>query len=379
MKKSVKYLIGAGILLLGGVVFYNKVYIPKSTYTKIIPSKGDLAIQRFGIGTVDAKEIYTINALSATKIKAINVDEGEWVKKGQLLVVMDSVDLPELLSQAKISVQKAKLEVKASFKDLDALYAQKNLARVTYERYKKLKEKSFASQSEYDKAQADLKAIRAQIAATQAHIASAKQEVLRAQKSVDALTVKLAEYKLYAPVDGYVIAKEASIQESVQPTTPILKIVDPKDVWIKATIDERISGGIHTNQKASITLRSAPKRTFQGYVKRIAAQSDAVTQEREVDVAFTKLPLPFYINEQAEVLIQTKLLHNAIKVPLNAVVHKATQDGVWLEKNNKAHFQKITILGVDSSMAAVASLPLNAAILLPAKNKKPLLEGTRVY
>ncbi len=379
MKKSVKYLIGAGILLLGGVVFYNKVYIPKSTYTKIIPSKGDLAIQRFGIGTVDAKEIYAINALSATKIKAINVDEGEWVKKGQLLVVMDSVDLPELLSQAKISVQKAKLEVEASFKDLDALYAQKNLARVTYERYKKLKEKSFASQSEYDKAQADLKAIRAQIAATQAHIASAKQEVLRAQKSVDALTVKLAKYKLYAPVDGYVIAKEASIQESVQPTTPILKIVDPKDVWIKATIDERISGGIHTNQKASITLRSAPKRTFQGYVKRIAAQSDAITQEREVDVAFTKLPLPFYINEQAEVLIQTKLLHNAIKVPLNAVVHKATQDGVWLEKNNKAHFQKITILGVDSSMAAVASLPLNAVILLPAKNKKPLLEGTRVY
>ena len=379
MKKSVKYLIGAGILLLGGLVFYNKVYIPKSTYTKITPSKGNLAIQRFGIGTVDAKEIYAINAMSATKIKAINVDEGEWVKKGQLLVVMDSVDLPELLSQAKISVQKAKLEVKASFKDLDALYAQKNLARVTYERYKKLKEKSFASQSEYDKAQADLKAIRAQIAATQAHIASAKQEVLRAQKSVDALTVKLAKYKLYAPVDGYVIAKEASIQESVQPTTPILKIVDPKDVWIKATIDERISGGIHANQKASITLRSAPKRTFQGYVKRIAAQSDAITQEREVDVAFTKLPLPFYINEQAEVLIQTKLLHNAIKVPLNAVVHKATQDGVWLEKNNKAHFQKITILGVDSSMAAVTSLPLNAVILLPAKNKKPLLEGTRVY
>jgi len=379
MKKNLKYLIGAGILLLGGLVFYNKVYIPKSTYTKITPSNGDLTIQRFGIGTVDAKEIYAINAMSATKIKAINVDEGEWVKKGQLLVVMDSVDLPELLSQAKISVQKAKLDVKASFKDLDALYAQKNLARVTYERYKKLKEKSFASQSEYDKAQADLKAIRAQIAATQAHIASAKQEVLRAQKSVDALTVKLAKYKLYAPVDGYVIAKEASIQESVQPTTPILKIVDPKDVWIKATIDERISGAIHANQKASITLRSAPKKKFQGYVKRIAAQSDAVTQEREVDIAFKKLPLPFYINEQAEVLIQTKVLHNAIKIPLNAVVHKATQDGVWIEKNSKAHFQNITILGVDGSMAAVASLPLNAAILLPAKNKKPLLEGARVY
>ena len=379
MKKSLKYIVILAVILIAGAIFYNKVYIPKSTYERVTPTQGDLDLTIFGIGNVGAKEIYAVNSLTATKIKAINSDEGKWVKKGDLLVVMDAVDLPQLIEEAKIAVQKAQMEVTASIKDLDALYAQKHLASITYKRYEKLKAQSFASEAEYDKAKADLDAINAQIAATKAHIDSAKHEVIRAQKSVDALTTKLSRYKIYAPVDGYVIAKNADIGESVVPTQPILKIVNAKDVWIRTYIDERISGNIKVGQKAQITLRSQAGKKFNGYVKRIVAQSDPITQEREVDVAFEKLPLPFYINEQAEVLIATKTLKNVTKVPLNVIVHKDGKSGVWVDKESKAHFKNVKILGEDEKMAAVADLSPNAVLILPAKNKKPLFEGSKVH
>jgi RND family efflux transporter MFP subunit len=291
---------------------------------------------------------------------------------------MDSVDLPQLLQEAKISVKKSLLEVVATQKELNSQLAQKKLAQVTYTRYKKLKKQSFASQSEYDKAKADLDALEAEMQATKAHINSAKAEVKRSRKVVEALEVKLSRYKVYAPVDGYVISKDAQITQSVVPTQAILKIVDPKTVWIKSYIDERISSNIKIGQKAQITLRSEPNKKFNAYVKRIVAQSDAVTQEREVDVAFEKLPIPFYINEQTEVLINTKKLLNAVKIPSDLIVYKDSKAGVWVIKNGSAHFNKVKILGINKNMTAVDGLNINVELIVPAKDKKPLYEGSRV-
>jgi len=378
MNKYMKYIIFIALAIVIGVVFYNKVYIPKSSYEKLSPTRGDIDIEVFGIGNVGARDIYNINALVAGKILKINTDEGKWVKKGTLLVVMDSVDLPQLLQEAKISVQKALLEVVATQKELNSQLAQRKLAQVTYNRYKKLKKQSFASQSEYDKAKADLDALDAQMEATKAHIDSAKTEVERAKKGVESLEVKLSRYKVYAPIDGYVISKDAQITQSVLPTQAILKIVDPKTVWVKAYIDERISSKIKVGQKAKITLRSEPNKKFNAYVKRIVAQSDVVTQEREVDISFEKLPIPFYINEQTEVLISTKKLLNVVKVPTKLLVYKDAKAGVWIIKNGSAHFNEVKILGISQDMTAVNKLDANAVLIVTAKDKKPLYEGSRV-
>ncbi len=379
MNTMIKYVIVALLVVGGALVFYNKVYIPKSTYNKITPTKGNLDVTVFGIGEVDAKDIYSVNAQTSAKILTITKDAGDWVKKGELLVAMDPVDLPQLLQEAKIAVKKASLEHIASKKELQSLVAQKKLALITYKRYAKLKEQSFASQSEYDKAKADLDALNAQIAASKARINAAAAEIVRAQKGVEALSVKLSRYTITAPVDGYVIAREADVAESVAPTMPILKIVDPKTVWIKASIDERISGAIAVGQKAIITLRSQANKKFLGLVKRIAPQSDAVTQEREVDVAFEKLPIPFYMNERAEVLITTKTLKDVVKIPSDLLVHKENRVGVWIDSNSKAHFNEVKVLGISNNEAAVSGLSLSAKVLVAVANKKPLFEGSGIH
>ena len=379
MKKLLQYSLLAVLLFLGGLLFYKKVYIPKTTYETVTSTKGDLSVEVFGIGNVGAKYTYSITAQTGGKILSIRTDEGKWVKKGDLLIVMDSVDIPQLLEETKLSVQKAGSELVATKKELESLLAQKRLAQITYARYEKLRKNSFASRAEYDKAKADLDVIEAQIAATQAHIKSATMEVGRAQKSVEALNEKLSRYKVYAPVDGVVISRTAEVAQTVLPSQAILKIVDPKDVWIRAYIDEKISGSIRVGQKAEITLRSQYEKRFSGSVKRIVAQSDAVTQEREVNVAFDTLPLPFYINEQAEVRIASKTYKDVVKVPLKALAYYKEKTGVWTEASGKAHFVPVKVLARGHSEAVVTGVDTEREILIDTGNKKPLKEGAGVH
>lgn len=380
MNKIVKYIIILIILAGAVAIFYNKVYMVKTTYKTLSPKLGDLNIKVFGIGNVDAKDIYSINAQTGGKIVSILTDEGEWVKKGDLLLTIDPVDMPELLQEMHINVKKAKSELNALTKESESLKVQKALAQITFNRYESLLKQSFVSQSEYDKAKADLDAINAQLDATMTRIESSEIEVERTQKNRDSLKTKLSRFKIYAPVDGYVISKEAQIAQSVSSSTTILKIVDPKTVWIRAYIDEKISGDIRVGQRADITLRSQSDKLFRGHVKRIVAQSDAVTQEREVNVAFDELPLPFYINEQARVSLNVKTISNAIKVPLNTLKMQNEKEGVWVLKDDKAHFKRLKIEAKSDNEAAIAEgINRDDLILIPNSSKKPLSEGMRIH
>ena len=380
MNKRIKYIIIILLAIVGGFLFYKNVYIVKTTYKTLSPKVANLDIKVFGIGNVSAKDIYSITAQTGGKIISILTDEGQWVKKGDLLITIDPVDMPELVQEMLISVEKTKSELKALIKESESLNAQKELALITYKRYEKLVKQSFVSKSEFDKAKTDLNALTAQLEATLVRIESSKIEVQRTQKNADSLKTKLSRFQIYAPVDGYVISKSAEVAQNVASSTTILKIVDPKTLWIKAYIDEKISGDIKVGQKAEITLRSQSNKQFTGSVKRIVAQSDAVTQEREINVAFDELPIPFYINEQARVTINAKTISNAITIPLNTIKVEDGKEGVWTLIDNKAYFKELNIQAKgDNEAAIISGIKTEDIIIIPDSSKKALSEGMRIH
>ena len=121
MKKTTNYLIAVAVVLAAGGLFYFKVYLPKTTFETVKAERKSMDDTVFGIGQVDAKNIYPLGAQTGGKILEILVDEGDWVKKGDLIASIDPVDMPQLLDEAKISGKKARLEVEASLKELESL------------------------------------------------------------------------------------------------------------------------------------------------------------------------------------------------------------------------------------------------------------------
>ena len=380
MNKWLKFLVIPLLIAIVGAVFYNKVYVVKSTFSVIKPSKGELEVGVRGIGNVDAKNIYAITAQTGGKIEEIFFDEGMWVKKGDLLLSIDAVDLPMQSDETKLSLKKAQYEENALKSNLDSLEAQKKLIEATYNRYAKLLEQKFASQAEYDKAKSDLQNIEAQMNAAKAQIASSKSEQLRLQKSIEAINEKLKRLKIYAPIDGYIVSKEAEKASYVLASSTIFKIVDPKTLWVKVNIDERLSNQVKLGQKAYIKLRSQPQNAIEGAIERIVAMSNLVTLEREVAVNFKNIPTPFYINEQAEVNIVVARHKDVIKIPLRLIAMKEGKKGVWTADQNNAHFKEISVLAQNDDEAAIASgIEADTELLIYNSSNKPLSEGMKIF
>lgn len=380
MKNWIKYTIIATFITIGGALFYNKVYVVKSTFDTTKPVLGNLHVTIRGIGNVDAKNIYAITAQTGGKIENIFFDEGAWVKKGDLLLSIDPVDMPMLLGEAKLSLKKSSHEAASAKDNKESLEAQKVLLQATYDRYKKLLEQKFVSRAEYDKAKSDLDNINAQINSSKSKIASAASEELRVQKSIEAIGAKLERLKIYSPIDGYVIAKEAEKNQYVLPSAPIFKIVDPKTLWVKANIDERLANQVKVMQKATIKLRSKPNEKIIGTLQRVVAMSNAVTLEREVNIGFDVTPEQFYINEQAEVNIEVAQHENVLKIPLKLLVAKEGKKGVWVAEGNNAFFKPVTVLAQNDEEAAISSgIDANTELLLYKPSNKPLSDGMKIF
>ncbi|MDD3442880.1 MAG: efflux RND transporter periplasmic adaptor subunit [Sulfurimonas denitrificans] len=380
MKNYLKYIIPGVIVVAIGAIFYNKVYVVKSTFQTIKPSIGELHVTIRGIGNVDAKNIYNITAQSGGKINEIFFDEGDFVKKGDLLLIIDSVDMPLLVEEAKASLLKAGFEASSSKESKEALEAQRTLIESTHARYKKLLEQKYLSQAEYDKAKSDLTNIDAQIASAKAKIASASSEELRLKKSIEALKEKLQRFKIYSPVDGYIISKDAELASYVLPSSTIFKIVDPKTLWIRTNVDERVASELKVGQKATINLRSKPNENIPATLQRVVATSNAVTLEREINVGFDVTPDKFYINEQAEVHVEVATYKDAIKIPAKLLRTYKEQRGVWVADGDSALFKPIEILAQNDNEVAVKSgISAEAELLELDISKKPLSNGMKIF
>lgn len=379
MKKNLKYIFILSLLCIFVTIMYNKVYIPKTTYHTVLPESGSLDVKVFGIGYLGAQNIYSLNAQTGGKIISILADEGDWVKKGDLLVTIDPVDIPKLLEEARVTVQKSHFELEASKREISSLEATHKLALITHKRSTDLVKTKTMAKAEFDKSLSALEVIVARIASAESKFSAAEAEIVRAEKRVEGLEIKISRYKVYSPIDGFIISKDSEESHTVPSSQSILSIVNTKTIWIKTYIDEKISGDIRLGQKASIVLRSQRNKTYEGIVKRIVAKSDSVTGEREVNIAFKKLPIPFYINEQAEISIFTKKFNDVVKVPSNLVIFKDGEPGLWIDQDNKAHFQSISIIARGDSMIAVSGLDPKSPILTVLPSNKSLKEGMKVH
>ncbi len=284
-----------------GIAYKKSSYTKKTVNLKAVKQKQVKSI--FGIGEVSAKNIYKVGSQMGGKVLKIFTDTGKYVKKGDLIATIDMVDLPQQLAQNEALLKKSVFEIKVSEQALQTLQPKLKLYEITFNRYSKLYKKGYAAKVEYDNAKSNLDTTLSQIQEAKIKIKSAKEEKHRINKLILSTKEKMARYKIYSPVAGYVITRNVNDKEDVTPAQAIVEIVNPGDVWIRAYIDESLSGKVKKGQKALIVLRSQPSKKIRGFVERVEPVSDKITEERVVDVKFLKIPEPFYINEQAEVYI----------------------------------------------------------------------------
>lgn len=304
-------------------------------------TRADLSPKVYGIGTIEARHAYTVGPIQAGRVLRMLVDQGDVVKAGQLLAEIDPVDLrqrAEAASNAIARAGEAELAAQAQVAEADS---RAKLAQANHARYQTLYQQNFVAREMADSRRHEADAAVAALTAARANAAGAQREIRRAQAELQGIAQLQSSLRLLSPIDGVVTAREAEPGATVVAGQAVLRLADPARLWVRVRVDQARAQGVLVGQAADITLRSAPGRALPGKVMRIELQSDAVTEERIVNVAFDPAPSQLYLGELAEVDIHLADARNVLTVPRAAVTHRNNQAGVWQAVDGQARFKPV--------------------------------------
>jgi HlyD family secretion protein len=299
-------------------------------------------------------------------ITELNVQEGDTVKRGQLLVRIDpdvyNIQRSQAASgvaQSQAQVSSVQAQVSNAQAALDALDAQMEQAQKAYDRSKKLFDDKVISRSEMDVAETTLRSTKANynaakegIRSTLANVQSAKANVQTAQASLQKANKDLSRTAIVAPRDGVVSLLNVKMGESVSGNsftvgTEILRIADMSKIEIRVDVGENDIPKVKLGDSALVEVDAYSDRKFKGIVTQIASSNNGaaaqnalsnttndVTQYkvfiRILPESYTDLlgkgTFPFRPGMSANADIQTKTHKNVLSVPINAVTTRDKSD-----------------------------------------------------
>lgn len=307
------------------------------------------------ISTDNAKVTTDISDISfrvGGRLDALLVDEGDQVKKGQVLARLDNEQyriateqaraaldtaqanyarLPYDLQSKSILVEKARDQVAIAATavktaEISREDAQRILSK-NEELYKNgaiAEETLNASRSNYQKAETALQSARLSLQSSQTGLRDSEQQqaaagktqepvmlagIRQAQAAYEAAAFNYRNSVLQAPLTGLVVRTAAQPGETLSPGQTVLSLARPGNIWVTANIEEKKISRLQKGQRVEIRIDAYPGKVFTGKVKTVGEVSQstfALFSGENASGNFTKvsqrIPVKISVNSQGLVL-----------------------------------------------------------------------------
>jgi RND family efflux transporter MFP subunit len=302
------------------VLRYKDIPVQRATFQVMVSANGI-------VRPIDRIEI---KSKASGEIVEIPVEEGLFVKKGELIARLDQKDESAAVKQAQA--------------DLDIARAELNQAQRVFDRRRKLFDADLISEEE--------------LGGIELNLAVAKGGLVRATTTLDRAKERFSESVVRAPVDGVILQKYvekgqiiASGVSNVSGGSPIVDIAAMGSVYIEAGIDEIDIGKIEPGQPAIIVAEASPDLKYHGKIVRIAPESridqNVTLFDIIIEVENIDRKLKSGMNTTIEVMIINKpdvLMVPAVAVQgASEVGKKPVAPGVLLKTGDGYEFREITI------------------------------------
>jgi len=344
-KKAVGVAVGILIIILLGY----RLFWYRPPVAVIVVKKAEIQGKVHGPGTVQSKVPVTVSAKITGILEKLYADQGNHVKKGQLLAELDIAELRARAAAAEAAKNRARRDLDRAKADLLKAEANLVLAQSNYQRDLEVFKPGYISQAAFDNTKAALKVAESEVNSSRSAVEALQAQLAQSESETHAAEAVFAYTRILAPMDGLITVRKSEVGDTAAPGTPIFQMVDYQ-IWAASWIDETKLAQLREGQKASIKLRSG--RVFQGEVVRLNKEADTVTRELEVDVKFDTLPNPLVIGEETEVDIDTGS-QTAPAVPLSAIVERNGSKGVMVVSKGLTNFRPVTLGLQDAQRAAV--------------------------
>lgn len=366
MSKSLRRVIFFLIVAIAAIAATGFFLNTRPVSVEVARIEKNVKIQVFGLGTVEAQVVSSIGFEVGATLVELTADHGSSVKRGDTLARIHAAEQEARVARTEAGVHSAEAVLSRTSAMVDrqeAVLAQKVLVD---RRQQELVKKNAVSIEKAEEAAKELKVAEADLALAMADATVAQVAIETANADLAYETTLLAHHVLKAPFDAIVLERHKELGAVVKPGDPIFTIVDPDSVWVLAHVEESRAGAIALGQSAEVHLRSLPASTFQGRVARIGIESDRVSEERRIWVKCEQCPADFHLGEQAEVIITTAVLPEALLVPeLLVSGYNGRTGSVWVVQDGKA-LQAAVTLGqrtLDGRLEVAGGLPEGAEVI----------------
>lgn len=337
-----KALLWLGVIAIVGIILKLTLLAPKAVKVVSV-EKRDLTAQVYGNGTVEARVVVGVSSKITGRIRELYADQGDEVRRGQLLARLENDDFIQQQHQSEAGVNKSAANLQVETANLSKARANAALAAKNNQRYQYLLESGMVSRLEAEQYENSHLLAGEEVARSTAALEAARMEQAANRANLGFSRSKVADTLIYAPQDGIIISRDLEKGATATPGQPIFTLADPATIWVKANVDESQLQGVAVGKSAVITLRSAPGEQWAGQVARLGRQSDRVTEELQVEVAFNPPLKNFRLGEQAEVYITTEVRKTVSSLPSAALVSSEKKRGVWVVEKERLKFRAVTV------------------------------------
>ncbi len=261
-----------------------------------------------GNGRLEAEEI-DIATKFAGRVAQLSVDEGDMVKAGQAVAMMDTRDLSASLKKARSLANQAQQVLEEAQANVIQQETQVMFAKQELDRTTALVPKGFATVELLDQRRQQLSAATAALHAGKARVAVAEHALAAAQHDIELYEVNIADNTLVAPRDGRIEYRVSNIGEVLAAGGKVFTMLDTGYVYMDVYLPTADAGRVRLGSEARILLDAYPTHPIPAKVVYLATQAQftpkAVETRDERDKLMFRLRVridPERLRDQAEVV-----------------------------------------------------------------------------
>lgn len=276
--------------------------------------RGDLSLAVTANGTLQPTRSVSVGSELSGTVARVRVDVNDPVRKGQVIVELDTSKLRDQVTRSRATLAAAKASVAQAVATVKE--QQANLARL--EEVARLSGGKVPSATELDSARATLER-------AQAEEASARANVADAQAALSSDETNLAKASIRSPIDGVVLSRAVepgqAVAASLQAVTLLTLAEDLTKMMLQVNVDEADVGAVQKGQRATFTVSAYPNRKYPATITRVAYGStttdNVVTYTTDMDVGNDDRSLRPGMTATATIASTER--HDALLVPNTAL------------------------------------------------------------